>query len=145
MHCDLEIIMRLSGLALALFLITPAFADGAAPGQDLIGTSWTVRTLAGAPVAENVETTLEVRADGIGGKGGCNSYGGGFETLPGGIAFTQVFSTMMACPEPAMTQEQDWFQALEKTGQYRLEGDTLTLTDAAGNELATLARTGAAD
>lgn len=130
--------MRLALLTAAALLATPALADGMSSGADLIGTSWRLQSLTGAAVPVEVETTLQIRADGIGGKGGCNTYGGNLETRPGGIAFTQVFSTMMACADPAMQQEQNWFKALENTGTYRLEGQTLKLDDSAGNELATL-------
>ncbi|ODT64769.1 MAG: hypothetical protein ABS75_34070 [Pelagibacterium sp. SCN 63-23] len=130
--------MRLPVLALAAALVaSPALADGAAPGNDLIGTAWRLQTLSGA-TAQDVETTLNIRADGIGGRGGCNTYGGGFESRPDGIAFTQVFATLMACAEPAMNQEQNWFAVLEATANYRIEADTLTLLDDQGSALATL-------
>jgi len=45
---------------------------------------------------------------------------------------------MMACPEPAMGQEQAWLAALENTQGYRLEGTTLTLLAGDGSPLATL-------
>ncbi|WIY51760.1 META domain-containing protein [Devosia sp. YIM 151766] len=130
--------MRIAPIVLVAMLASPAFADGVAPGTELIGTSWRLQSLAGETVADSVETTLNISADGIGGKGGCNTYGGTLQTKPGGIGFTQVFSTMMACPDPAMQQEHDWFQALEATGQYRLDGADLILSDADGAELATL-------
>lgn len=103
----------------------------------LVGTSWVLTELNGEPSAEGVDTTLSFREDGAGGRGGCNSYGGSV-SFDGedGIALSEVFSTMMACPDPQMAQEQAYFRALEDVSSYALDGDTLSLLDAEGTVLA---------
>jgi heat shock protein HslJ len=46
-------------------------------------------------------------------------------------------TTMMACmPQEVMDQEQAYFSALSATASYRVDGNRLTLLDAAGNVLA---------
>lgn len=82
--------------------------------QDLTGSSWKLVTLQGSPVSGDEAITLEFLADGkLAGSAGCNRYGGGY-TLQG-VAFQTgaLFSTKMACPEPAMQQETAYLQALD--------------------------------
>lgn len=82
--------------------------------QDLAGSSWKRITLQGTPVSGDEAITLEFLADGkLAGSAGCNRYGGSY-TLQG-IAFQTgaLFSTKMACPEPAMQQETAYLQALD--------------------------------
>lgn len=115
----------LSLAALAL-LSLPAAADGD-PLADLIGTSWQLTTIDGAAVAADATATLNISAGSIGGNGGCNTYGGTLETTPTGIAFSQVFSTMMACP--ALDHEQAYFAVLDATKAFNLAADKLQLLD----------------
>lgn len=118
----------LSLAALAL-LSLPATADGN-PLADLIGTSWKLAALDGAPVDAKITSTLVV-SDSIGGNGGCNTYGGNLAATPDGIDISQVFSTMMACD--GLAQEQAFFAALEAADSFAivdgnlhlLEGDTI--------------------
>lgn len=109
---------------------------------DLAGTAWLLTMLGETPSADGVETTL-IFGEGdpsLGGTGGCNSYGGSitFEE-DGSLSISDVFSTMMACEEPKMSQERAFFDALGTTTGYSIEGETLTLSDAEGDVVATLA------
>ena len=120
-----------------LFLLasSPAFADGPV-GTDLMGTSWTLTQLNGAPAATGVTTTLNISADGIGGNGGCNTYGGSLAFPDGKLDISQVMSTMMACEEPKMGQEQAFFRVLEAATAYSVDEGTLSLEDNNGTALA---------
>lgn len=115
--------------------------DTTAMPADLAGTTWLLTTLGENQAADDVDTTLTFNAEdgGVGGNGGCNSYGGTitFEEA-GTFDISEVFSTMMACAEPAMSQERDFFAALDAAATYGLEGETLTLLDAEDNGVATL-------
>lgn len=115
--------------------------DASAMPGDLAGTQWLLTALGETAAAEDVDTTLifDAEENAIGGKGGCNSYGGSIAFEDSGtFEISEVFSTMMACAEPAMGQEQAFFAALETAVTYGIEGETLTLLDAEGNGLATL-------
>lgn len=70
------------------------------------------------------------------GSAGCNRYFGRFHT-PGGdsLALGQGGSTRMACPEPAMSQEDRYLQALGDVIRYRMTGDGLVLLDGSGQLL----------
>lgn len=113
------ILLSLAALPLLAF---PSAADGD-PLANLIGTSWKLTALNGAAVSPDLQTTLNVSDNGIGGNGGCNTYGGELATTPTGIDISQVFSTMMACDN--LSQEQAYFAALEATDAFALVGGKL--------------------
>ena len=116
-------LLSLAALALLSF---PAAADGD-PLADLIGTSWQLTTLDGAPVDAKVKSTLVISADSIGGNGGCNGYGGDLTATPDGIDISQIVSTMMACD--GLQQEQAFFAALEATDNFALVAGNLHLLE----------------
>jgi len=78
--------------------------------------------------AQNNEPYILLKKDGniVEGTGGCNGMGGKF-TLDGDhkIAFSQMMSTEMACPD--MMLETDFHRALEKIKAYDSNGHILTL------------------
>lgn len=104
-------------------------SDDAASASPLAGSDWLLTAIGGQPAAEGVETTLVFGADGsLGGNGGCNSYGGSVAVSDGAdISISDVFSTMMACPEPQMGQEGAFFAALMEAERYSVDGAVLTL------------------
>jgi putative lipoprotein len=124
----------------------PQQEDGEATSSalpvELAGTGWLLTMLGDAPSADGVETTLifSETDSSLGGVGGCNSYGGSiaFED-DGSLSISEVYSTMMACEEAKMSQERAFFDALGMTSGYSIESETLTLFDAEGNAVATLA------
>jgi putative lipoprotein len=121
----------------AALFIAPAHAQ-----EGLAEVTWTLSELGGTPVAEGVTTTFLVSADGrASGNGGCNSYGGDVVLDGHKMLIENLFSTMMACEEPAMDQEAAFLAAVEGTRAYHVSGDTLFLLDDAGNKLATLTST----
>jgi len=72
----------------------------------------------------------------LSGSGGCNEYSAAY-TTPGtnGITITQPISTMMACAEPVMQQETQYFSLLPTAAKYEISGDQLTLFNAAGTKI----------
>jgi len=88
-------------------------------------------------VIQDTETTIEFRsAEGkIAGSGGCNSYFGGYEINKNELTIIPpIGSTMMACPEPIMEQEQEYFKLLETTETFKSDDGKLTIT-CSGNKL----------
>lgn len=122
--------------AAVIALAAPALADGLAPAGNLADTKWTLVSIDGAATDPAVTTTLNVTDAGIGGNGGCNTYGGKLVYTADGIDISEVFSTMMACD--GLSQEQAYFKALEAATGYTATSTTLTLTDEAGKTLAEL-------
>ena len=121
-------------------MVVRASGEETATVETLGGTRWELVSIGEADVAEGVTTTLNIGEDNsIGGNGGCNTYGGSISyTGDAGISIREVFSTMMACSEPAMSQERDFFNALNAATQFSMSGDVLTLTDDEGTALVAL-------
>jgi heat shock protein HslJ len=101
--------------------------------SNLTGTQWQLISF-GAPGAEipvvaGSTVTLEFNTNGqAGGSGGCNSYGGEYQVQDNVLSFSQIVSTLMACADSNVTQqEQQFFQALESAGRFEHTEDQLTI------------------
>jgi heat shock protein HslJ len=83
-------------------------------------------------------------ADGlVGGTGGVNSYGGDYKLGSGGaIELGEIASTLMAGSDEANRAEAAYFALLRDVASYKVDGDTLTLYDAGGNESLIFERAG---
>lgn len=85
--------------------------------------------------------TLTIGDDGRAhGKGPCNGYFGGVKIDGERISVGQVGATQMACEPKLMQAEHAYFQSLAKVENYKLDGDTLTFSDADGKELLRFSR-----
>ncbi|PKN40343.1 MAG: hypothetical protein CVU60_16025 [Deltaproteobacteria bacterium HGW-Deltaproteobacteria-18] len=108
-------------------------------GKCILDTRWRLVELFGKPVAENTRfpfILLDAQAGRISGFGGCNSISGSYELKAGKrIRFTNMASTMMACPD--MDTEQEFFNVLAMTDNFACNGKTLFLHKA---RMAPLAR-----
>jgi heat shock protein HslJ len=77
----------------------------------------------------DVDATIEFDKDGnVTGNSGCNGFGGMYEVKETHITFSQIVSTLMACDDPRMSQETAVFQVLREDVEYKINGNTLTLT-----------------
>lgn len=105
-------------------------SDEATAGPLSLESSWRVVEIAGEPVAEGVLATLAIDAEGgISGSGGCNRYFGSAEIDGERIDMGDIGATRMACPEPAMSEEQRYLQALDAVAIWQIEADELTFAD----------------
>ncbi|HXZ79754.1 MAG TPA: YbaY family lipoprotein [Terriglobales bacterium] len=110
---------------------TPAGTEG--PAAPLMGTEWKLTELGGetfeAPAEGRAVPTLILNKKDkrISGSAGCNRMMGTFTMQGDGLRFGKVATTMMACPEPAMSVEKKFLEALNSTDSYRIDGDTLEL------------------
>jgi heat shock protein HslJ len=86
--------------------------------SDLAGSSWTLQSYGPEDDQQSVlpeaPITLEFDETGerVGGSSGCNSYGSTLALDGNTIRLTEIISTMKACAEPIMQQEQGFFEAL---------------------------------
>ena len=123
-------------LAAAILTLTACSGTGAAQ-PDLNGTSWTLTSIQGKPVLTDTQPSLSFDNGQASGSGSCNGFGGNYTVSGNKLTFGPLMSTMMACyPTEVMDQEQAYFSALSATASYRVDGNRLTLLDAAGNVLA---------
>ena len=103
----------------------------------LLGTTWTLTELdAHAPVSTTANNPAQLVLDGsqnrYSGSSGCNRLTGTIELKGDSLNFGAGASTMMACSEPLMQQEQAFTKMLESVTGYRISGKTLELL--AGNK-----------
>ena len=104
---------------------------------------WLAEDIRGGGVIDNLQTVLDLAADGnVTGSGGCNTMVGKAKIEAEKITFGQVASTMMACPPAAMDQEGKFFAALSDVRSWSIDAakDKLLLLDEAGKTIVVLAR-----
>jgi heat shock protein HslJ len=125
----------------AAIALTLAACNNAPAGPPLTGTQWWLNTMPGyelgkAPQVPTIHFRTSTEA---GGRAGCNTWGGTYKQSAGTIRFDPVYATEMAC-EYGMETEQLFLAALGKARRVNLSGETLTLADEAGAELASFTR-----
>lgn len=82
------------------------------------------------PAVEGVEAGLTFNEDGtVTGTSGCNGLGGDYSVEGDQITFGEFVSTLMACDDPIMAQEEVAHRVMTDTATYQIEGDTLTITN----------------
>ncbi len=111
------------------------------PDKSLINTYWKLVTLDDKQIitqenSREAHFVLHQEASRLAGATGCNSLMGSYLAQNERIEFNQVATTRMACPPPQMETEQGFLATLEQTAQWRVDGDTLVLSDDQGEPLA---------
>lgn len=90
-----------------------------------------------------IESQLTLDAGASSGVGGVNTFSGEYEAGDdGSISFGPQASTLMAGPDNVMAQEDGLYRALADAASFGIAENTLTLSDADGEELATFTRLG---
>jgi len=80
------------------------------------------------PAVPDADATLTFGEDEIlTGTTGCNQLGGDYSVEDDQITFGQNVSTLIACPDLQMAQEDTIHQVLMETASFNIEGDTLTI------------------
>ena len=123
---------------LTLLLISLAVSacsaqNGGATSPSIIG-AWQLVAYGPAeapiPAVEGVEAGLTFNEDGtVTGTSGCNGLGGDYTVAGDQITFGEFVSTLMACDEPIMAQEEGAHKVMTGTATYEIEGDRLTITN----------------
>lgn len=128
----------------------PISAPPAAPdtsSDPLANTNWVLVGLEVEPPvafdAATVEVTLGFAEGRVGGRSGCNQYGGSYVIDGDGLTVGALFSTMMACPEPLMAVEAAFTDALSAAERYELRDGELTIIHPTGRLTFTPAADGA--
>lgn len=132
-------LVRLAASALLFLALT--LTAGAEP-ISLTG-KWLAEDIDGGGVIDRLQTTLDIRDDGIvTGMGGCNRYAGSATIDSTTIRFLPMASTRMACSAAAMRQEAKFHSTLEKIRTWRADQGQrkLVLLDRQGFELMRLSR-----
>lgn len=87
---------------------------GGEPLSLLTDREWVIEDLDGQGIVDQSRITLQFFAqDGrVAGTASCNRYHGGFTLTGENLTFQHPASTLMACPEALMHQEQTFFRIL---------------------------------
>lgn len=88
---------------------------------------------------EGTTLTAIFTADTVSGNSGCNTYNGGYKLDGDKVTIGPLASTMMACDQAAMDQEQQFLTALQTPSTVESSGGTVTLRDASGAMMVQLA------
>jgi heat shock protein HslJ len=121
-------------VALVAFLALVAGCAGGS-NDDPTGRTWQLTELDGAAPLEGTIIDLTIDGEQLSGSAGCNRYSGTAQVDTDASTMTlgpNLASTMMACEEPIMEQEQRYLDALVRVTAYEMASDTLTLLDAEG-------------
>ena len=107
------------GCALAAVAACTAVED-LVIAEKLEGTSWRAVSIDGVSVPQGVDVTMDFAEDkSVSGLAGCNNYNVQKVGTDNGIAFTQVSATRKLCPEPQMTTENMFVDALSRVNNFR--------------------------
>lgn len=120
-------------LLISLGISACSAQNGGASSGSLIG-SWKLAAYGPAdapiPAVEGVGAGLTFNEDGtVTGTSGCNGLGGNYTVEGDQISFGEFVSTLMACDEPIMAQEEAAHKVMTATATYKIEGDTLTINN----------------
>jgi heat shock protein HslJ len=139
---------KISLTIITILVESGLFLSACAARADLAslgGTTWTLVSYGGledqTPAAAGIQTSLIFAADGqVSGNLGCNGFSGNYEVRDEKLVFGPLASTLMACPDPQMTQEGSAFQVLTGTVRFTMVGNTLMIYDISGTVALTLSR-----
>ena len=103
-------------------------------------TDWQLTQLGTTPIQADPQRgpsiTLDPTQHRVSGAGGCNRIMGGYTLEADKLKFTQMASTMMACPS-GMDTEQAFLKTLNNVDSWKITADKLELLDASGKTVAT--------
>ncbi len=108
-----------------------------APNRPLVGTNWLLTELGGrsltkTPTGREPHLVLLDEEQRAVATGGCNQMTGNYQVGDGdALTFSQLVATEKACPD-GMDRDAALAEALKATASYRIEGDRMLLSDAAG-------------
>ena len=97
---------------------------GGEPAALLRGAEWVVEDLNGGGIIDRSRVTLNFDADGrVFGNASCNTYNGGYVLTGEGLTLSRAATTMMACAPALMTQENRFFELLERVERFEIGAD----------------------
>lgn len=115
-------------------------AQAAASEPALLGTRWTLVMVSGVPAKG--EAWMSIAEDGrVTGKAGCNTFNGAAKVAGDAIGFEPLASTMMACTEDGVSDQEARLHAvLAGKASWRIVDGKLTISQQAGGATATFDR-----
>jgi heat shock protein HslJ len=135
----MQIRLLLGYLFLVILIVGcgPIMIPGTGPDDTnpLVNTSWRLVEIHGQEPIPETEVTLEFTAETLGGRAGCNSFGGSYQAdQEGNLEIEDIVQTQIFCEEPegVMDQEAEYLDALREAASYRLAGERLEILNRVG-------------
>jgi len=120
--------------AAALALTCAACTSIAADARTFEGTRWRVTAINGRATPASGDYRIEFTRKEIGGRFGCNVFGGRFAIVGELMSAGEVRSTLMGCSEPAATFETGGLAVLNRPMHMHWNsGRQLTLSNSGGS------------
>ena len=131
-------LLFLAGIIFVMMLGREAAEQNmAGGGASLTGVHWRLVSIGGNDIAAESGMFVSIDVDGsVKGHGGCNGFFGSLEKTESGLQFGPLGATRMACPEPIMSREMEFLEALQDTRQFLSASDGMRLLDAQEEVLA---------
>jgi heat shock protein HslJ len=127
--------MAAAGFRLALLgMLCAGCTSIAADARTFEGTRWHVSAINGRATPAAGDYRIEFQDGGIGGRFGCNHFGGRYAVAGPALTASAIRSTKMACSDPAARFEGEGFQILNQPMRMNwTSGRRLTLSNASGS------------
>ena len=127
--------MAAAGFRAALIALACAACTSiAADARTFENTSWRVTTINGRATPPGGDYRIEFKDGRIGGRFGCNHFGGPYAVQRDTLIAREIASTLMGCPEPAASFETQGFAVLHQPMRMNWSsGRALTLSNPAGS------------
>ncbi|MER2598034.1 MAG: META domain-containing protein [Caldilineales bacterium] len=122
---------------------TDTTTEADTPETQLINSTWSLqdyRDEQSAMQPAAAEATLAFTEGEANGNAGCNQFFAPYVLSGDSLTFGPAGSTMMACEDPRMAQEQAMLGNLALAASFRITGDQLEILDQAGETLLSFAR-----
>lgn len=128
-------LLFLAGIALVMLQGRQMNIGGG--GAELTGVHWRAVSVGEQAIADDSGVFIQFEVDGsVNGNSGCNNFFGSLEKSDSGIGMGQLGSTRRACPEPEMSLEATFLEAITQTDDIKSGGNSMRLLDEDGDVLA---------
>ncbi len=99
-------------------------------GAEITGIKWRAVSVGEEAIPANSGIYIQFEVDGsIKGHAGCNGFFGSLEQRQSGVGVGPLGATRMACPDPIMSRELTFIDAVQKMASFQSTSDTLSLLD----------------
>jgi heat shock protein HslJ len=115
-----------------VFVILSACSGGEDP---LDGTAWQLGSFGKSNLLPGAQITAEFADGQVSGSSGCNSYFGSYEVKGDKITFGAMGSTLMACQEDVMAQEQEFLSYVGEAKSFVIRDNRLVISRPDGGTL----------
>ncbi len=106
-------------------------------GVEVTGIRWRPVMIGDDAIPDDSGMFIEFEVDGsIKGHGGCNGFFGSLEQTDSGLGVGPLGATRLACPEPIMSREMTFLDAVQKTRNFDTGNDDMRLLDEENDVLA---------